>query len=228
MTFKINSLSVKKLVEFTRLSERSRTTFANNLKIPKKPKSEDDSGGGDYWIRSTSGVSNAYKYNDSVLVQEKIDDVLSVYGSTEIETTKTMYKRNLDILHKYIDFDFSIWRPSADLQFLSRPKITLSIKDVPIEVFPSHVFTYTEDKLYVGGIWLVCWLQGFRPSDLGIFSESLFRYLSLMYSPEFEVNPNYCLAVDVIGKEVVNYQQILDGTIPSLLDSSVDILNKYI
>jgi hypothetical protein len=70
----IKNIPVKKLVEFRRLTERSKSTFANNLKLPKKPKGE-DSGGGNYWIRSISGISNSFKANDNTIIQEKIYSV---------------------------------------------------------------------------------------------------------------------------------------------------------
>jgi len=117
------NLPVMDLVRFKRLTERSRSTFANNLKLPKKPKSS--SGGGNYWTRSVSGISKAFKNNDNSFIHEKIESVSSVYDSTKSETTRTMYKRNLEILHNYIDFDFRTWRPPIDLQYLDNPHITL-------------------------------------------------------------------------------------------------------
>jgi hypothetical protein len=47
-------LPVMQLVKFRRLSERRQSTFANNLKLPKKPNS--DNSGGNYWVRSVSGI----------------------------------------------------------------------------------------------------------------------------------------------------------------------------
>jgi len=224
----INTLTVKNIVEFRRFSERSKVTFVNNLKIPKKPKLDDNSGG-DYWIRSISGLSNAFKNNDNKLIQEKIDAVSSLYDSTKIESTKTMYKRNLEILHNYIDFDFSTWLPPTDLQFLGKPKIILTIKDIPIQVIPHHVFSYEDkEEPSVGGIWFVTWLNGFKSEDLGIYSEAIFRYLSLLYSDEYKVNPNYCLTVDTLGMKTVNYDQVLRGKVPPLLEATIDTLNKYL
>jgi hypothetical protein len=224
----INIVPVKKIVEFRRLPERSKLTFANNLKLPKKSKS-DDSGGGDYWIRSISGISNAYKDNDKKLIQKKIDDVLSVYNSTNVETTKTMYKRNLEILHNYIDFDFSDWRPPTDFQYLANPQIILNIKGIPIRVIPHHVFSFEDNgEPKVVGIWFVTWWAGFKLDDLGIYSEALFRYLSLLYSKEYNVDPNYCIIVDTLSREIFRYTQILNGNVPPLLESTIDTLVKYL
>jgi hypothetical protein len=197
------------------------------MQTPKIPKS-DDTSGGDYWKRSTSGLSNAYKHNDNKLIQKKIDSVSSVYESARKESTKTMYKRNLEILHNYTDFDFSTWRPPANLQFLAKSKLTVTIKDIPVQVLPHHIFSY-EDKgePNVGGIWFVVWLDGFKQGDLGIYSESLFRYLTLLYAKKYKVNPEYCLTVDAASKDVVSYNQILKGKIPSLLEPTIDALSKY-
>lgn len=224
----VNKLTVKNLVEFRRLSERSRSTFANNLKIPKKPKS-DDSNGGNYWVRSISGLSNAFKHNDSRLVKEKIDLLAAVYESTENARTKIMYKRNLEILHSYEDFDFSIWRPSDHLKFLSKPKTVLTIKDIPIQIIPHHLFAYDNNgEPTIGGISFVIWLDGFKKGDLEIYSEALFKYISLLYSKKYKVNPHYCLIVDASSKDVVSYNQILEGKMPSLLQTTVEILNNYL
>lgn len=225
----VNSITVKKIVEFRRMSEKRQSTFAKNLKLPKSAKPDDDGGGGDYWIRSTSGLSNAFKYNDNSFVKEKIGLVAEAYASARSPITKTMNRRNLEILHSYEDFDFSIWRPSPDLKFLSKPKIVLNIDDVPIKVIPHHVFSYeNEGELMVGGIWFVVWLEGYRATDLGIYSEALFKYLSLLYSKEYKVDPNNCLIVDALGKDVVSYSHILDGKMPSLFQATIDAINKYL
>lgn len=224
----VNKVPVKKLIEFRRLSERSQSTFANKLKIPKKLKS-DNSGGGDYWIRSTSGISNAFKLNDSSKIKEKIDEVLGVYGSTKNALTKLMYKRNLEILHNYQDFDFSNWRPSADLKFLSKPKTPLLIKGIPLQIIPHHVFSYDhKGEPTVGAIWFIIWLNGFKPGDLGIYAEAIFRYLSDFYSKHYKVDPNYCLTVDALSTETASYQQVVEGTIPSWFQNTIDALNKYL
>lgn len=196
---------------------------------PKSVKVDSDDGGGDYWKRSTSALSNAFKYDDNAWIQEKIDAVSSVYNTTTKEQTKTMYARNLEILHNYTDFDFSTWRPPAIQKFLSKPKIILLIKNIPVQVLLHHIFLYGEEgNLKIGGVWFVAWLEGFKIDDLGIFSEALFRYLSLLYSKEYVIDPKYCLIIDIIEKGVVNYQQVLDGGIKPMLDSTIDLLNKFL
>ncbi|AYL94582.1 hypothetical protein [Mucilaginibacter celer] len=225
----INKVPVKKLIEFGRFSERRQTTFANKLKVPKKIDLDENSNGGDYWIRSTSGLARAFKENSPSVIKEKIEDLSTDFESTEFNNTKIMFKRNLEILHNYEDFDFSIWRPSNDLKFLSKSNSPLLIKDVPIQILPHHIFSFkNKGELSVGGIWFVVWLEGFKPSDLGTFSDALFRYISHLYSREHKVNPTYCIIVDALSKETVNYQQVLEGKIPSSLNTTIDRLKKYL
>ncbi|OCX50329.1 hypothetical protein BEL04_21310 [Mucilaginibacter sp. PPCGB 2223] len=223
----INKVPVKKLVEFNRFTERQQQTFVNNLKIPKKPKSDKDEGG-NYWTRSLSGLGRAFKENNNDKIREKIEALTEVYETADLKRTKVMYQRNLEILHIYEDFDFSIWRPMGNLYFLTKTQEPLSIKNVPVQVIPHHVFTFGDkDNLHVGGIWFVVWLDGFKSSDLGTYSEALYKYLSHYYS-KYKADPNYCLIVDAATTEVVRYQQILDNKVPSLLQTSIDALNKYL
>jgi hypothetical protein len=222
----VNKLPVKKLIEFLRLPEKRQRTFVDNLNRPKKPSSKD--GGGDYWVRSISALARAYYKNDNTEIKKQLEEISNAYQNAKIERTRTMHKRNLEILHAFVDFDFSVWRPVADFNFLKKPQILLNIKDIPIQVLPHHVFSYSdENQISVGGIWFVVWLDGYLPSDLEIYAETLFRYLSLLYSKEYKIDPKSCLIVDAAIKKAVSYQQVLDSTNPSLLESTIDSFKKY-
>jgi hypothetical protein len=219
---------VMELVRFKRLSERSQATYANNLKIPKKPKLNSDSGG-NYWVRSVSCLSNAFKENNNKLIQNKIEEIVNVYNSAKLERTRVMQKRNLEILHNYIDFDFASWWPAEDIRILSNPQLTLNIKGVPIQIIPSCVFSYeinSEQK--VGGLWFVCWLDGFKPDDLGVFSESLFKYLSILFEKQYKIEPKDCHIVDISTMYRTTYQELLDGKIDPKLEETINTLNKYL
>jgi hypothetical protein len=223
----INKLALRKLVEFGRLSEKRQANFASQLKIPKIAAPTD--GGGDYWKRSTSGLSNAFKDNDNARIAEKIEAVVSVYQSATNRLTRKMYERNLEILHNYTNFDFAKLRPAGDLNFLTKSKELLTIDDVPLQILPHHVFTFGKgEAVKVGAIWFVAWLEKFSKEDLGIYAEAQFNYLSNVYGNQYGIDPRYCLTVDILTMETVSYNQILQGKIKSLLQSSVDSLNKYL
>lgn len=222
----LERLPIKRLVEFRRLSKRRKITFANNLKVSKKSSTE---GGGNYWVRSISAISNAFKDNDAYHIAEKIEEVTELYNLNQRSQTKTMYKRNIDILNKYRDFDFSQWMPSARLNFLRKPKSIFDMYGLPIQILPNHIFSYgSKNNESVGGIWFVVWQDGFKPSDLGIYSESLYNYLSSYYSKDYLVNPAACLTVDISSMKSVGYNEILNGKVPSLLSDTMKSIKDFL
>lgn len=222
------NLPVMDLVKFRRLSERRRSTFAKNLKLPRRPKSP-DSGGGNYWTRCVSGITNAFRANNSQFIQEKIEDVSSVYDSTKLKRVKTMYKRNLEILHNYLNFDFSAWRPLKEVTFHPCPRLTLVIEDIPVQVCPNLIFSYEEnEEQQIGAVWFICWQEGFLQGDYGIFSEALFRYLTFVTSGKFNINPNDCSIIDVSTMNCFRYRQVLEGSVTPLLDNTVSTLKRYL
>lgn len=221
----INKLPIKKLVEFRRLSKGRQQTFANRLKVTK----EASSSGGDYWVRSISTISNAYRANDNSLVKAKLEEVSNLYNAEQRSQTKTMYKRNLEILTKYQNFDFTEWWPSADLNFLRKPQSILEMNGLPIQIRPQQIFSFGADNNQsVGGIWFITWLQGYKDEDLGIYSESLFRYLSSYYSDDYIINPAACMAVDISKMKVIGYNKVIEGEIPSLLDASIAKIKAHL
>jgi hypothetical protein len=225
----LNHLTIKKLVDFRKLSERSQLTFANNLKIPIKPKVNEDESGGNYWIRSTSGVSTAFKENDTDVIRERIEALQTDYESNDNRLTRIMYERNLDILYKYEDFDFSIWYPTPSLNFISKTRESLTIKDIPLKIFPHHVFSYGDkESPKVGAILFVTSIDGYELEDLGIFSEAVFKYLTEQHSKKYEVDPKFCLTVNTATLQAATYQQILDGKIKSQFVNTINTLKKYL
>ncbi|MET1259424.1 hypothetical protein ABV409_08780 [Flagellimonas sp. DF-77] len=222
----IQKLPVKKLVEFRRLSKSQKTTFTNRLKVAKKSVSD---GGGNYWVRSISAISGAFRENDKSHITDKIDEVSALYNLNKTPQVKNMYRRNIEILEKYIDFDFSHWMPSPNLTFLSKPKSVLDMNGLPIQILPQHIFSYgAKNNKCIGGIWLVVWQEGFKPSDLGIYSEALYRFLSSYYSEDYIVNPSACMTIDIANIQVVGYDKILSGDIPSTIDETMKSLKEYL
>ncbi|MCH2490859.1 MAG: hypothetical protein MK211_11985 [Flavobacteriales bacterium] len=225
----MKNVPIKKLIEFRRYSERRKATFVYNLKKPKEKKERSD--GGNYWVRSISALSTAFKNDDITILKERLDLLKDDYEATDRKQTKVMYQRNIDILYNFEDYDFSEIRPANNLTFLSKPtdKSIVKINGIPLQVLPNHVFTYGDgDKPSIGGIWFVVWLDGFKIGDLGIYSEAIFRYLSKHYSKEYTINPRDCLVVDALGGKNVDYEQVVNGEIPSLLGLTTDSLRKLI
>jgi hypothetical protein len=222
-TSKMKKLTIKNIVEFKGKSDRSKKNFVNDLKIDK-PKTLDD-GGGDYWVSCLSAIGSSYKANDVEAISDRQDDLKERYAETEYDRTKTMYKRNIAILDNYRDYDFKKIRPTKKIQFLKKHKdhSILTIKGLQIQATPTHVFSYeSNDTAQVGAIWFIAKLDGFKKAELGMFSDILYRYLKVHYSKEYELNPKYCIAVDVYKNHEVSYQQLEKGEVPVILSSTLD------
>ncbi len=223
----MKKVTVKNLIEFRGKNERTRITFVNNLKKAKK-KSEDGSGG-DYWISCLSAVRNSFKYDNEDLLDDKISELVEKIKVTEIKRIKDQFNRNIDILNNFKEFEIQHLKPNVDLTFLKQPKIKslLDIKGFPIEAKPCHIYTFSENNSEeIGGIWFIAKLKGFKKSELGMFTDILYRYLDKHYSKDFYVNPDYCLAVDLFNGQEVNYSEIQNGNIPTLINSTLDELKK--
>lgn len=223
----MKKVTVKNLIEFRGKNERTRITFVNNLKKEKK-KSEDGSGG-DYWISCLSAVRNSFKYDNEDLLDDKISELADKIRVTEIKRIKDQFKRNIDILNNFKEYEIEHLKPNSDLTFLKQPKMKslLDIKGLPIEAKPCHIYTFSENNSEeIGGIWFIAKLKGFKKSELGMFTDILYRYLEKHYSKDFYVNPDYCIAVDLFNGQEVKYSEIQNGNIPILVDSTLDELKK--
>jgi len=223
----MKKLSIKKIIEFKGKSDRAKKTFTQNLKFEREVKESD--GGGDYWISSLSAISNSYKRNNLQLIRDKVHELEEKFENTEFQRTKTMYGRNIDILIKYEVFDFKIWKPNEQITYIKKHKsdFILTIKGLPIEAVPHHVFSFQdEDIKEIGAIWFIAKLEGYSKIELGMFTDILFRYLKNVFSKDYSLNPRYCIAVDVVNNFAVNYYQIEKGEVPSILDKTIDEIKK--
>lgn len=217
----MEKISVKNIIVFRKKSDKSKKTFLKSL---VKAKTTDTENGGNYWVRSLSALSNAFRTNDNSFIKDKIDDISADYDKSKLKQTRVMYQRNLDILHNYEDFDFSSWYPNKTFQILNKAskKSVIELNKVPVQVLPNQVFSFTQNKTnYVGGIWFIAKLDGYSKEELGIFTEALYNYLRSNFSTKFEVSPENCLVVDVLNFEEVNYQMVLDNRIPARLKETL-------
>ncbi|NBA89182.1 hypothetical protein GVN16_25615 [Emticicia sp. CRIBPO] len=220
-------ITIKKLVEFRRKSDPSKITFVRNL-LTDKEKSEDSSGG-DYWITSLSSINNSFKSGNSALLDNKIDALREKIEISEIKRIKDQFQQNIEIITKYKDFDIENLKPNAELKFLKRPKSQeiLRIKNFQIEAKPSHIFSFSEGDIEeIGGVWFIAKKGGLKKNELGMFTEMLYRYLSKNYSENFHINPNYCIAVDLFIGHRVDFAEIENGSVPRLIDGTVEEIRK--
>ena len=224
----LNKISIKKLVEFRRYSKRRKSSFAHSLKAPKK--GVIGGSGGNYWVRSVSAISKAFKENDPTIIQDRLDGLKMDLANTQRHPTKVLYQRNIEILEQYLGFDFSKWMPTEAIiiESLTRDQSILDEGGLPIQVRPSIIFSFEKDGISTyRGIWFITWLEGFKKEDLGMYAECIYRLLEHVFNEEY-VDSTWCIAVDVGKNTLVRYSQVLDGTIPSLMGPTLDDLRKYL
>lgn len=223
----MKKVTVKNLIQFREKNERTKITFVHNIK--KEKKKSEDSSGGDYWISCLSAIRNSFRFNDESLLDEKTDLLRDKINVTEIKRIKDQFQRNIDIVDSFKEYDLKQLKPNTDLTFLKQAKVEslLNIKGLPIEAKPCHIYTFSENNSEeIGGIWFIAKLKGFKKSELGMFTDVLYRYLDKNYSKDFYVNPDYCIAVDLFNAQEVNYTDIKKGIVPILIDSTIDELKK--
>lgn len=137
----MKKISAINVIEFRRKTPVSQITFINRLNAPKK---EEASDGGNYWTTSISAIGNTFKLDNKDIIAAKINILLEKHNKATATIAKNMFRRNIEILHKFEDFDFSVLKPKFVLTYLSKPneKSILIIKNVPVQVLPNYVFTY--------------------------------------------------------------------------------------
>lgn len=222
-------ITIKELVDFRKKADKfRRKAFAQKLKnrTAKEKKQDDEStGGGDYWITSTSCIYSVYKYENDRLYDSKIDELQQKKDDSDIKRTKDMYQRNIDILAAFKDFDFSDLKPNNILKYEKVPKVikVLTIDNFRLFVNPSLLFSFNiNGKDEIGALWLIPKLNGFTKAELGMFCETLYKFLLKNYSDNFQISETYCVAVDTYGAQKVSYYDMLKNNIPFLIDKTLD------
>jgi hypothetical protein len=229
----MEKITVKELVEFNRKSsDKAKKNFANKLKTrpAKQKKSDDKDGGGDYWVTSTSCIYNVIKKNDTKYYDEKMDELAVKYDGTQNTGTKAMYRRNIDILASFKDFNHTDLRPKKVLKFETVQKVhkILSVKSIPLYVTPSLLFVHERNgKTELGAVWLVAKLNGFKKAELGMFCELLFKFLTKNYADRYQISEDLCIAVDTYSVQKVTYTELLAGKFPFLIKKTVDEIRLY-
>lgn len=222
----MEKVTIKNIIDFRRKSQRSKITFVKNLNKEKVPSDS----GGDYWISSLSAISKAYKIGSNKNISEKIDELENDFEETSYKITKTMYQRNTNILYNFEDYNFSNLKPTTKLIFLKKPKAIsiLNIHGLPIQILPHHIYSFEENGVkYIGAIWFVAKLGGYKKDELALFVEGINKYLEVNHSDEYIVHPKYCIAIDVNSNTELKYSEVISNKNLQILETTIDLFKEY-
>jgi len=223
----MKKLTISKLLEFRGKSANGKKRFVERVKSPVVEAPSE--GGGHYWITSLSAISNSYKKGDSDLVDEKIDELAEKTSASKHTLVKNMYVRNIDILKKFKTLSIKRIRPAGKIGFLKKSSAIslLTIKGLQIQASPNHVFTFFKSgKENIGAVWFVSKLNGYRPEEVGMFTELLYRFLKNGYAKKYDINADYCLVLDVVKGNWVSYSQLESGSVTQLLIPTLEEINR--
>lgn len=224
----MQKITIKELVTFRRKSsDRTKKNYAYKLKYRKeKVKTETkNEGGGDYWITSTSCIYNVFKNDKKEYYDSKIEELQTKYEKTDDIRIKSMYERNINILNSFKDFDFDELRPTeiTKIEKVHTDSKIITKNAIPLYVNPSMLFCHERNgKKEIGALWLVPQLEGFKKSELGMFCEILYQFLSNNYSANYQISDDFCIVIDTFNTQTVTYSELLNGKIPFLIDETIN------
>lgn len=225
----IKKISVSKVVEFNRKSEKAKQTFITNLKNSKPKESLGE--GGDYWIHSLSTIAKVFLSENKETLDDRIIELSGKREASKAKISKDMFQRNVEIVQNFREVDIPSFKPRNAFKRIPKTdsKSVLKIQDIPVQVIPHHLFTFEENNTKkLGAIWFVAKIKGYKKEELGIFSEALHHYLKVNYSDKFIISPEYCISMDVISVNLINYSQLLNQEVPSLLNKSLEAIQKLL
>lgn len=224
----MKKLSIKDLIEFRKKSDRGKKLFVENIKSNMLLTPKD--GGGDYWVSSISAICNSYREGDLSLADEKITELKEKLSTTKRTITKNMYQKNVENLQNYKGMDLKEIRPTQKLSFLKKStgNPILTIRGLQVEAKPSHIFTFgNKEEQKVGAIWFTSKVNGYSIEEVGMFCEMLYRFLRHNYSNKYQLMPRYCIAIDMVSGHTIDYSRMEAGSLSTLLNSTLDQMNKF-
>ena len=223
----MEKVSIKNLIEFRGKTGSWKKRFVKKLFTPKPKKLEgsNPSTGGNYWQFSIWAIVNSFKADDLQIIKDKIVEVEEKLNDNDY-SQKGMCRDNIAALRNFESFKFRKWRLSGEVSFLKHPTSILNIRDIPIKVTPHCIFV-NEDK-EMGAIWLIGQKKGFSDGERGMYVDALYRGLKEMYSDDYTINPEYCLAVDIVNNKTISYAQLQQGDFPKLLRSTINEIVKLL
>ncbi len=225
----MEKIKVKDLIDFRRGTDRQKDSIVK--KIDKSaPEPKDDNGGGDYWIRSLSALRRTYRENDKSYLNDKISRILADLKPDAIERTKNMYKRNIEILRSFLDFDLDELRPSFSCTLLGRVKKrdVLTFKGLPVEIPVHEIYSFKNAANIdcMGAVLFVAKLDGYTLDELGIFAQAVYNFMMKNFSDEYLISSPDIKIVDAITTKFVSHQMLIDGEIPPLYISTLEAIVK--
>lgn len=226
----MKDIRVKDLVTFKRLTERRKNTFLINLQKEKTVKENDESSGGDYWVRSISALNNAFRENDNRFISDKITDIINDYSPKLNKGTRDKYDRNLQILYNYEDFEFRSITPTEEIKILSKARKSgiIEIAALSLKVEIHHLYTFTvDDKEYLGALLFAAQKDGYQQSELGVFAEAIFNFLTANYSSKYIIHPSFIKVVGVMTRVIVDCQMVLDDLVPSIILPIIENIKTF-
>lgn len=217
-------IKIKELIEFKDYGQRKKNNFITRLRLPIAVAEDKEKSGGDYWVRGISSILAACKEDSNEKIIQKIADIESDKNIVTHRGTLQKYDRNLKILNSFLEFNFSDLFPE-NYKILDKTVKKGEIivqNNFEIKVQISIPFTFEVGEVTkVGAIWFVAIKNGYKRSQLGIFAELAFNFLSSNYSESYEVCPENILIVDAYSTRSVRYSMLQSGEISSELQSTL-------
>lgn len=209
-------------------TERSKLTILSKL---NKDVIADSNDPRNYWHRSLTAISKAFKKEDHQIIIDRIEGIKEDYTFCTNRLTKLMYERNIRILNNFLDFNFGVWKPQKKIQFISHNNVksTITINGLQVKIYGVDLYTYIKNDCdYIGGIWFVAQINGYKNEDLALFTDALYRLLHYNFSEKYIIDSDFCCAIDVFTVNSISYTKIKNREIAPNLDKIINEIKQYL
>lgn len=127
----MKNITIKKIIDFNSKSRRSKHTLVRHLLNP--PKSSNSSGG-HYWISSISAMTRAFRFQNSNILEEKINELVQKATKENRPRFRKQWLRNSHGLENFIDEQLFSWFPKEQFHIEDS-----SNKDHPLPIADCHL-----------------------------------------------------------------------------------------
>ncbi|WGQ09783.1 hypothetical protein QG516_25035 [Pedobacter gandavensis] len=222
----MEKITIGNIVDFRNRSSASQISLINQLNRPKNP---EEKSGGHYWVSALSAIKNAVKLDNHQPIADKISILEDTLETEQKHINKVRWQRNIDMLHRFEDYDFSRLQPKSKFRILKGldEKIPLIIQGLPIKVTPDVIFAFEDNGVKkIGSTMFVGKLKEYNLEDLAMFNDALYRYLTKNKDQDFEVCKDCCIVVDVINLNFVSFSQIASGKLTTHLENTLKDIKR--